>query len=132
MSVNRKFVATPEPAKPDPIQYLTENGFRIIRRCDVDDSVPQGGLEHCFIVRDPDGYELDITVRFETRAAAEVFERSSRRIDLESSFWVSAAERHLSDYLWEHNDYPPDARLMVDQLTLDDMDLARRWGREGL
>ena len=132
MSVNRKFVATPEPAKPDPIQYLTENGFRIIRRCDVDDSVPQGGLEHCFIVRDPDGYELDITVRFETRPAAEVIERSSRRIDMESSFWVSAAERHLSDYLWEHNDYPPDARLMVDQLTLDDMDLARRWGREGL
>ena len=35
--------------------------------------------------------------------------------------------RHLAEYLWEHNDYPPAARLMISQLTLDDIDLARRW-----
>ena len=130
MAVNRKFLVAPEPARLEPIQYLTENGFRIVRRCDVDDSFPRDGIEHCFIVRDPDGYELDITVAFDTRAAAEVIERSRRRITFESSFWVNAAERHLAEYLWEQNDYPPDARLTIDQLTLDDMDSARRWGRE--
>jgi hypothetical protein len=127
MAVNRRFLATPQPASPEPIRYLTENGFSIIRRCDVDGSFPKDGIEHCFIVRDPDGYELDITVQFDTRAAAEVIERSRRRIGFESSFWVNAAERHLSEYLWEHNDYPPNAGLTISQLTLDDMDLARRW-----
>jgi len=131
MAVNRKFLATPQPARQPAIQVLTENGFRIIRRCDVDDSFPNDGIEHCFIVRDPDGYELDIIVSFDTRAAAEVIERSCRRIRFESSFWVNAAERHLSDYLWEHNDYPPNAELRITQLTLDDIDLARRWGVDG-
>jgi len=131
MVVNRKFLATPQPAAPEPIQYLTENGFSIIRRCDVDGSFPKDGIEHSFIVRDPDGYELDITVRFDTNAAAEVIERSRRRVGFESSFWVNAAERHLSEYLWEHNDYPPKEELLINQLTLDDMDLAMRWNRDG-
>lgn len=130
MSLNPKFVVTLEPARPEPIQYLTENGFRIIRRCDVDESAPKGGLEHGFIVRDPDGYELDITVRFEAHAAAEVIERSRRRIDFESSYWVSAAERHLAEYLWGQNDYPANGELKIEQLTLDDIDLARRWRRD--
>jgi hypothetical protein len=127
MALNQKFITDLYPARPEPIQYLTENGFRIVRRCDVDDSFPPDGIEHCFIVRDPDGYELDITVKFDTRAAAEVIQRSRRRITFESSFWVNAAERHLAEYLWEQNDYPPNAHLTISQLTLDDMDLATRW-----
>jgi hypothetical protein len=83
-------------------------------------------------VRDPDGYELDITVRFDTGAAAEVIERSWRRIKFESSFWVNAAERHLSEYLWAHNDYPPNAELRITELTLDDIDSARRWSGDGM
>jgi len=130
MALNRKFITELYPAKREPIEYLTENDFRIIRRCDVDDSFPKDGLEHCFIVRDPDGYELDITVNFDTRAAAEVIERSRRRITFESSFWVTAAERHLAEYLWEHNDWPPDGNLRIDQLTLDDIDMAGRWNVE--
>ena len=130
MALNRKFITELYPAKREPIEYLTENDFRIIRRCDVDDSFPKDGLEHCFIVRDPDGYELDVTVNFDTRAAAEVIERSRRRITFESSFWVTAAERHLAEYLWEHNDWPPDGNLRIDQLTLDDIDMAGRWNVE--
>src|ERR1041385_549645 len=130
MALNRKFITELYPAKPEPIEYLTENDFRIIRRCDVDDSFPKDGLEHCFIVRDPDGYELDITVQFDTRAAAEVIERSRRRIDFESSFWVTAAERHLAEYLWEQNDWPHDGNLKIEQLRLDDVDAATRWNLE--
>ena len=130
MALNRKFITELYPAKREPIEYLTENDFRIIRRCDVDDSFPKDGLAHCFIVRDPDGYELDITVTFDTRAAAEVIERSRRRITFESSFWVTAAERHLAEYLWEHNDWPPDGNLRIEQLTLDDIDMAGRWNVE--
>lgn len=131
MAVDRKFLVTPEPAKPEPIQYLTENGFSIIRRCDVDDSFPKDGIEHCFIVRDPDGYDLDITVNFSKEAADEIMRRCFAHLTLKSSFWLSAAERHLADYLWRHDDFPPDEQLTINEPDIDDLDLARRWECDG-
>jgi hypothetical protein len=79
-------------------------------------------------VRDPDGYELYITVNFSRRAEVEVIHHSCGRITFDSSFWVCAAERHLAEYLWKHDDFPPDEKLNVDELTIEDMDSARRWG----
>lgn len=111
-----------------PIEFQTENGFAIIRLCDVDPSFSMDGPEHCFIVRDTDGYELEITVEISPDAVAEVMLRSRRRISLNSSYWIACAERHLASYLWENDDYPPDARLTVTELSLDDLDLALRWG----
>ncbi len=115
------------PAAQNPIEYQTENGFAIIRLGDVDRSVSMVGPRHYFIVRDPHGYELDITVEITNDAVAEVMWRCRGRITLESSFWITCAERHLATYLWENEDYPPEAKLTVDQLTIDDLDLARRW-----
>lgn len=116
------------PSRQRPIEVQTENGFAIIRLCDVEQAVPVEGTQHYFIVRDPNGYELDITVDISDAVVAEVRRRCRGRITLASSFWINCAERHLTMYLWEHEDYPPDGRLTVDQLTLDDLDLARRWG----
>jgi hypothetical protein len=113
-----------------PVELQTENDFSIIRRCDVDGANSRGGREHCFIVRDPYGYELDITVGIADRAIAEVLRRSQGRLSLDSSYWINCAERHLSTYLWENEDYPPDAKLTVDYLTPEDLDLARRWNSE--
>ena len=110
-----------------PIERQTENGFGIIRRCDVDGTISNARSEHCFIVRDPHGYELDITIDITDRAIAEVLKRCEGRLTLESSYCINCAERHLSTYLWENEDYPPDAKLTVDYLTLEDLDLARRW-----
>lgn len=115
------------PAHQRPIEVLTENGFAIIRLSDVNKSVSIQGTRHYFIVRDPNGYELDITVEITDDVVAEVRRRCRGRITLASSFWINCAERHLTEYLWENEDYPPDGRIVVDQLTLDDMDLARRW-----
>ena len=114
-------------ARPRPIELQTENGFAIIRLSDVDKTVSMTGVKHCFIVRDPQGYELEITVDITEAAVAEVLRRSRERLTLESSYWINCAERHLAAYLWENDDYPPDAKLTLDQLTLDDLDLARRW-----
>lgn len=115
------------PARQRPIEVQTENDFAIIRLCDVNKSVSIAGPRHYFIVRDPNGYELDITVDISDAVVAEVRRRYRGRISLASSFWINCAERHLTDYLWEHEDYPPDDRITVDQLTLEDMELARRW-----
>jgi hypothetical protein len=113
-----------------PIELQTENGFCIVRRCDIDQNSSTGGTEHCFVVRDPYGYELDITVDFSAAPIAEVSTRSAGRITNESSFWINCAERHLADYLWEADDYPPDGRITVEYLTPVDVDSAQRWGME--
>lgn len=114
-----------EPQRP--IEYLTENGFSIIRLSDIDKSIPAVGATHEFLVGDPHGYELQITVQISSDAIAEVGGRSRGRISNESSYWISLAERHLANYLWENDDYPPEAKLEVNDLTIDDIDLVRRW-----
>ena len=113
--------------KRRPIELQTENGFAIIRRGDLDPNFTNNGTEHCFVVRDPDGYTLDITVDFSGAFISEVIHRTFGRITRESSFWLNCAEHHLSDYLWENSDYPPDGKLTVEYLTPNDLDLALRW-----
>lgn len=125
--IEKRAVQITSVERQRPIEYLTENGFSIIRLCDIDKSIPGGGATHKFLVRDPHEYELQITVQISPRAIAEIAWRSWGRISKESSYWLSFAERHLAAYLWEHDDYPPDAKLEVKVLTLDDLDLARRW-----
>jgi hypothetical protein len=114
-----------EPRRP--IEFLTENGFSIIRLSDIDKSIPAMGATHEFLVRDPHGYELQITVQILSNPIAEIDRRSWGRISMKSSYWIALAERHLAAYLWESDDYPAEARLEVNDLILDDIDLARRW-----
>jgi hypothetical protein len=128
--IDKRVIPNSSPHERRPIEFLTENGFTIIRLCDIDESISAVGATHEFLVRDPHGYELYITVQISSDGIAEIGRRSRGRISNESSYWISLAERHLATYLWENNDYPPDAYLTVDQLTLDDLDLARRWDRD--
>jgi len=60
-----------------------------------------------------------------------VFKRSAGGISADSSYWICCAERHLADYLFAEDDYPPDARLKVEKLTPDDCNLAMRWRIDG-
>ena len=61
MIENKGFLNTSlEPQRP--IEFLTENGFSIIRLSEIDKSIPAVGTTHQFLVRDPDGFELEITV----------------------------------------------------------------------
>lgn len=124
----RQFVPANVAKKVSPIQYLTENGFSITRPGDRNGSISVGGTTHEFLVRDRHGYELQITVQISSGPVAEVLHRCRGRISSESSYWIALAERHLANHLWEADDYPPDARLTVDELTIGDIDLARRWG----
>lgn len=106
-----------------PIELQTENGFAVIRGCDTD-GTSAAGTKHWFIVRDPDGFELEITVEFSKETVAELTWRSRNCLRLESSFWLVCAERHLADYLWENDDYPPDASLIIEEPNIDDLELA--------
>ena len=125
--IDRRAIPNSSAEEQRPIEFLTENGFSIIRLCDIDESITAGGTTHSFVVRDPHGYELKVTVDISDSAVAEIISRSSGRLFLNSSYWICCAERHLANYLWENDDYPPEARLEVEMLTLDDLNLARRW-----
>jgi hypothetical protein len=113
-----------------PIEFQTDNGFSIIRFSDIDDSIPATGLVHQFLVRDPDGFQLEVTVEIAETIAEALARRSRGRLTADSAYWICCAERHLAEYLWDNEDFPPDAKLTVDQPILDDLNLARRWGAE--
>ena len=112
-----------------PVQLVTEAGFIIVRRCDLaGEGGAASGFEHNFIVKNIDGYQIEITVRFDTPAIKQLVARSNDDF-INSSFWLAAAERHLADYLDENGDFPPDASLTISDPNLDDIDSISRWNR---
>jgi hypothetical protein len=115
-------------ARPRPIELITENGFSIVRPGESDgpSRAPEGS--YVFMVADPEGSELEITVSIDQLAVNEITLRSGGRILSESSYWISCAERHLAEYLWENDSYPPDGKLRVEKLTIEDLNLGKRWG----
>jgi hypothetical protein len=113
-------------ARSRPIELITENGFSIVRATEIGGANPSAH-EYMFVVGDPNGYQLEIVVRIDQAAFKEVLLASRGRISSASSYWVACAERHLADYLGEHDDYPPDATLRVERLTPRDRNLVGRW-----
>jgi hypothetical protein len=116
-------------ARVRPIEYLTENGFSIERADENHAPRPAPKRGYVFIVRNPKGTAREIRVRIHLDAVNEITLRGSGRIANDSSYWICCAERHLADYLWEHDDYPPTGNLTVELLTIEDLNLAIRWGR---
>jgi len=117
-----------EAARSRPIELITENGFSIVRpgECDGPRRAPEG--TYVFMVTNPEGSELEITVGIDRQVVNEITLRSRERVSSESSYWIVCAERHLAEYMWENENYPPDGKLRVEQLTLEDLNLAIRWG----
>ncbi|MFS8086097.1 MAG: hypothetical protein ACMG6H_10740 [Acidobacteriota bacterium] len=125
-----KLARDSEAARRRPVELITENGFSLVRSSEIDNAIAQTRDNYTFLVRDPDGYELEIAVSIDRQLADEIIWRSRGSISAESSFWICCAERHLAEYLWENNDYPANAFLKVELLTLDDLDQARRWDHD--
>jgi hypothetical protein len=113
-----------------PIEFQTDNGFSLIRFSDINESISTKGLAHQFLVRDPDGFELEVTVEVTATLADALARRSRGHLGADSSYWICCAERHLADYLWKNGDYPPDGTITVHEPLLEDLNLARRWGTE--
>ena len=128
MAVNREeLVSDSEAAFRRPIELITENGFSIVRTWEINGVDAPATGPYAFVVRDPHGYELEITVRLSPDVIAQVAMRSEGRVLNDSPYWIICAESHLATYLWDNDDYPPEAILEVSQSSPDDLDLARRW-----
>ncbi|PYS85288.1 MAG: hypothetical protein DMF70_04505 [Acidobacteria bacterium] len=115
-------------ARGRPIELITENGFSIVRPGEGDGPMPAPEGTYVFMVSDPEGSEREIAVSIDQQAVSEITLRSGGRLSSNSSYWICCAERHLAEYLWENDTCPPDGKLRVEQLTLQDLNLATRWG----
>jgi hypothetical protein len=116
-------------ARCRPIELITENGFSIVRASELEGATPSPAGKYQFVVADAQGNQMEITVEIDGKVVIEITLRSRGRIASQSSYWICCAERHLADYLWEEDSYPPDGKLTVAQLALEDVNLANRWGR---
>src|SRR6266404_5946278 len=76
----QRLLTQPSLLEQRPIEFLTENDFSIIRLSDIDKSISAVGASHEFLVRDPHGYELHITVEISGDVIAEIAMRCRDRI----------------------------------------------------
>ena len=113
-----------------PIELVTENGFHVVRRWEVEHTTPPADGVYRFFVHNEDhaGEPREVVVEVGAECIAQIERCIQGRVPLSSSFWIYCAERHLAAYLWESAAYPPDNTLKVDPLTPEDFALALRWG----
>ena len=128
MAISRKqFRPDSVPEPKTPIKYLTENGFSIIRLSDIDPSAINIPTECRFLVQGEHDVEREIKVNFSEGLIAQVRFRRRGELSDTSMFWLVCAESCLANYLWDKNDYPPDGRLTVTELSPDELMLAIHW-----
>ena len=128
MAVKKEnFEAESEPASNRPIELITENGFSIVRAGELEGARPSPAGTYEFVVSDEQGNQFAVTVEFDRKIVIEIIFRTRGRLSSESSYWISCAERHLADYLWEHDGCPPNGKLQIELLTPTDINLAIRW-----
>lgn len=109
------------------ITRVTGNGFTIVRDCNVEAVRPCVWGTYRFAVRDGKGAESSVTVEFSDETAALIQHLRRTPLPPESLFWVNCAERSLATCLWETGQLPPCGRLVVEDLCLDELEVARRW-----
>jgi hypothetical protein len=126
-SSRKQFRPDPLAQAKSPIKYLTENGFSIIRLSDIDPSVINTPAECRFLVQDEHDVEREIRVNFSEDLMARIRIRRRGALSDKSMFWLVCAESRLATYLWETNDYPPDGRLTMNELSPDELMLAIHW-----
>lgn len=111
----------------NPIEYFTENGFVIVRPWEVDGSpAPSEGC--ClFTVSDPNGNQRTVTVRISRQLITATAIHTKGRIDRSSAFWICCAERHLANYVEEHDSFPDANEIIINDLDREDLLLTIRW-----
>ena len=114
-------IGSPAPSGMPRIETLTLNGFHIVAAA--------GGAKdvHTFeVTHFADGSKSTVTVGIDPEAVARVERLTGRRLEPGGAFWKGQAERLLSSVLWSEG-RAPDGRLMVRDISREDLDLVRVW-----
>jgi hypothetical protein len=104
------------------LPVVTENGFTLLAGSRLG-----GTTEHRFQVRSASDEQQNVSVRFGRSLMARVDEVRKSHLWIGSRFWGFLAKARLEGYLSEKADYPPNAQLMIDDLSDDEMLLAAHW-----
>lgn len=112
--------------KPN-IEFVTENGFSIVRLSELDPATVDSESECYFLIRQPDGDEGTVSVAFEAPVVAQVQSQRINPLPATSDFWLTLAEQHLATYLWRNNNSPASGHLVISQLSSENVMLAARW-----
>ena len=124
----RESLTPAEQAEPQPIKFITENGYSIVRRSEVDHSTSDTARESRFLVQNLNGWERAISVGFDEALIALIqSRRRSSSLSIDSKYWLICAERYLATYLWENDSYPPEDKLTISQLSDDELLLGAGW-----
>jgi hypothetical protein len=110
-------------SKPD-VETVTPNGFRIRSA----GPPTQRSFDHRFhVFHFPDSSEFTVTVTVDRECAERVARLTRRRLAPGGMFWRMEAERLLSAYLWSEGKAPENRRLVVRDVSRDDIDVAAAW-----
>lgn len=113
-----------ELEKPD-IEAVTLNGFRFVAAPAPTDAA---NGEHTFRVRHfAAGTESTVTVSIDPEAIARVGRLTGRLLYPGGAFWREQAEQVLAEFLWSQGRVPENGRLIVQDVTRDDLDVAAVW-----
>jgi DNA-binding response OmpR family regulator len=111
--------AGPPSVDDVPITYgmTTLNGFRVESHLE-DCAIVDGEVAQKLTLSSPEGLLRECTVVVPARIAGEVREHAgSRQLPGGNRFWQALCEEAVANYLWQHSDFPPDDRLIVEELT---------------
>lgn len=107
------------------IETLTLNGFRIVPAPEPADTT-RG--EHAFRVTHlPSATDVSVTVAIDPEAVARVTRLTHRALRPGGGFWRGQAERLLSAFLWSEGRVPENGRLIVHDVSREDLDVAAAW-----
>ncbi len=106
------------------IETLTLNGFQIVR---ADEREHAEGEHRLRVRRFADGSRSDVVVTIDPELVARVARLSLRNLQPEGGFWRVQAERRLSAHLWAEGQLPPDNRLVVREISRDELEVAAAW-----
>jgi DNA-binding response OmpR family regulator len=108
------------------IETLTLNGFRILRSASGSPDPAQA--DHAFqVTHAPDPAEFAVTVTIDPEAVARVVRLTGRQLQPGGAFWRGQAERLLAAFLWSEGRTPEDGKLVVRDISREDLDVAAAW-----
>ncbi|HLO00797.1 MAG TPA: hypothetical protein VK208_20225 [Pyrinomonadaceae bacterium] len=128
MVANKQRLTNALPPHSSHVEVVTENGFGIARVCELAISRSDSVNGCHFVVGLASGGVRSITVEFGPQARTQVQEQLNP-LPPTSHFWLHCAERHLAAYIWENDGCPPDGRLVVDLLSVEDLLQAAQWDK---
>lgn len=108
---------------PRIASITTTNGF-----CLVPESACLNGAADCrFKVLSPRRGEGAITVCFDVSLVARIAQQRRASLRMASLFWALCAQVKLAAYLRNADDFPTDGKLVIAELSEDEMLLAAHW-----